>query len=61
MLTIMNINIGDKEKIRVETWFTQLRNQICQSFEFLERNHAHGPFMDLKPGTFEQKKNKASQ
>ena len=54
----MNKDIGDKEKIRVETWFTQLRNQICQSFEFLERNHTQGPFKDLNPGTFEQKKTK---
>ena len=54
----MNKDIGDKEKIRVETWFTELRNQICQSFEFLERNHTQGPFKDLNPGTFEQKKTK---
>jgi coproporphyrinogen III oxidase len=54
----MDKNIGSKEKKRVETWFTQLRDQICKSFEFLERNHTHGPFQDLEPGTFEQKKTK---
>ena len=49
------MNIGDKEKIRASNWFTELRDQICKSFEFLEENHSSGPFANLKPGKFEQK------
>ena len=51
----MNKNIDEKEKARVSAWFTELRNQICKSFEFLERNQTSGPFANLKPGKFEQK------
>ena len=51
----MDKNIDDKEKDRASAWFTELRNQICKSFEFLERNQTSGPFANLKPGKFEQK------
>ncbi|MDG2474627.1 MAG: oxygen-dependent coproporphyrinogen oxidase [Paracoccaceae bacterium] len=51
----MDKNIDDKEKARASAWFTELRNQICKSFEFLERNQTSGPFANLKPGKFEQK------
>lgn len=51
----MNRNIDNKEKIRVSAWFTELRDQICKSFEFLERNQTHGPFAHLNPGQFKQK------
>ena len=50
----MKQNIGVKEKERVANWFFQLRNQICNSFEFLERNHTSGPFAELSAGTFEK-------
>ena len=48
-------NIGNKEKIRASSWFTELRDQICKSFEFHERNQINGPFAHLAPGKFEQK------
>lgn len=54
----MTKNIDDKEKLRASKWFTELRNQICKSFEFLERNQGKGPFANLKPGQFEQKETK---
>ncbi len=48
-------NVTDKEKARAASWFQNLRDQICSSFEFLERRHNSGPFKDLSPGTFIQK------
>ena len=54
------MNIGDKEKFRASDWFTELRNQICKSFEFLEENQSDGPFANLEPGKFEQKETKRS-
>ncbi len=54
----MQKTIDDKEKLRASQWFTELRNQICKSFEFLERNQKIGPFADLKPGKFKQKETK---
>ena len=54
----MTKNIDNKEKIRVSSWFAELRDQICKSFEFLERNQTTGPFSHLEPGKFEQKETK---
>ncbi len=54
----MNTNIDDKDKIRASKWFAELRDQICKSFEFLERNQKSGPFVALKPGKFERKETK---
>ena len=52
------MNIGETEKARASDWFTELRDQICKSFEFLEENHLGGPYADLKPGKFKQKETK---
>jgi coproporphyrinogen III oxidase len=46
--------IGDQEKQRAEIWFKDLRDQICKSFEFLERNQSSGPFSHVQAGIFEQ-------
>ena len=48
--------IGDSEKNRAKNWFEELRNKICLEFEEIEKNHDSGPFGDLPPGRFEQKK-----
>ncbi len=47
--------IGEKEKTLASNWFLNLRNQICNSFEFLERYQTLGPFKELPPGKFEKK------
>ncbi len=54
----MHKNINEKEKIRVSAWFTELRDQICKSFEFLERNYFVGQYKNVEPGKFEQKETK---
>ena len=54
----MSKNIDQKEKIRAEAWFTELRNQICKAFEFLETHQSDGPFVSMAPGKFEQKETK---
>ena len=43
------------EKERASLWFRQLRDDICQSFEALEKSLASGPHADLDPGQFERK------
>ena len=47
--------IGEREKALASAWFLNLRNQICNSFEFLERHQTTGPFKELPPGKFEKK------
>jgi coproporphyrinogen III oxidase len=42
-----------KQKQEVEKWFSNLRNEICESFENIENNQTSGPFCDLSPGRFE--------
>ena len=54
----MNIKIDNNEKQRVVAWFSELRDQICKSFEFLERNQKSGPFSNLQPGKFEKTETK---
>ena len=54
----MKSKIDSKERFRVATWFGELRDQICKSFEFLERHQTSGPFSNLKPGQFERKETK---
>ena len=50
--------IGDHEKALAETWFKNLRNQICKAFEEIETNQLSGPFKSLPAGRFEQKETK---
>lgn len=42
-----------KQKDKVEKWFSKLRNEICMSFENIENNQTSGPFSDLPAGRFE--------
>ena len=42
-----------KQKQEVEKWFSNLRNEICTSFENIENSQTRGPFCDLPPGRFE--------
>jgi len=42
-----------KQKQEVEKWFSNLRNEICTSFENIENSQTSGPFCDLPPGRFE--------
>ena len=50
----MSRNIAEKEKMRASNWFAELRDQICQAFEFLEINQTSGKFAHLQPGKFEK-------
>ena len=45
-------NLDDKKE-RARTWFEQLRDLICKSFEEVE-NALQGPFSDSAPGKFER-------
>ena len=47
--------IGEQEKSLAQSWFKELRDQICQAFEELENNQKLGPFKDLAAGRFEKK------
>ena len=44
---------SQKQKEEVENWFSNLRNEICMSFENIENNQSTGPHCDLPPGKFE--------
>ncbi|MEY8837823.1 oxygen-dependent coproporphyrinogen oxidase [Cribrihabitans sp. XS_ASV171] len=43
----------EAEKSKASSWFRQLRDEIVQSFETLEDDHAAGPFAEMAPGRFE--------
>ena len=42
-----------KQKEEVEKWFSNLKNEICMSFEDIENNQSTGPYCDLPSGKFE--------
>ena len=44
---------SQKQKEEVENWFSNLRNEICMSFENIENNQSTGPYCDIPPGKFE--------
>ena len=44
------------EKEKATSWFRDIRDKICASFEQLEVNHSVGPNSDAAPGNFEIQK-----
>ncbi len=46
-------NTLEKKKVKARTWFEDLRDQICVSYENLEKDY-QGPYRDRPAGTFSQ-------
>ncbi len=44
----------DQKKQKTSAWFEALRDDICESYEALERDYK-GPLMDQPAGTFKRK------
>lgn len=43
----------ETEKARASAWFRNLRDEIVDAFEELERDHAYGPLSEADAGVFD--------